>query len=111
MVQCEVLSSCAAFPDSEIKTVKDVITRLHVAIVKSRKPIVTSSTEGDCVEVNFAVSYGISLRYRGLLLVLGFELSPDPNQGGYFFGNIDKAKKQTQPIKGDYPAEHFLRQL
>ena len=29
----------------------------------------------------------------------------DPNRGGYFIGNNNKVKKQTQPIKGDYPAD------
>ena len=30
---------------------------------------------------------------------------PDPNRGAYFIGNNNKVKKQTQPIKGDYPAD------
>ena len=30
---------------------------------------------------------------------------PDPNRGGYFIVNNKKVKKQTQPIKGDFPAD------
>ena len=30
---------------------------------------------------------------------------PDPNRVGYFIGNNDKLKQQTQPIKGDCPAD------
>ena len=105
MVGCEDWSSFATFPDSENKTVKDVVTRLHVAIVKNRRPIVTSSCEEDCLQFDFADGYGISLRYRILFIVLGFRGVPNPNRGGYFIGNSNKMKKQTLPIKGDYPAE------
>ena len=98
MVEREVWSNNAIFPHGEYKTVKDVVTRLHVAVAKSTRLIVTSSTEEDSVDFNFADGYGVSLHDRSLFDVLGFMKSLDPNRGRYFIGN--KVKKQTQPIKG-----------
>ena len=37
--------------------------------------------------------------------VSAFKGVPDPNRGGYFISNNNKVKKQTQPIKGDFPAD------
>ena len=61
-VEREDWSSNATFPDGEYKTVKDVI---H-AVAKSTRLVVTSSTEEDSVELNFADGYGISLLDRSL---------------------------------------------
>ena len=105
MVEREDWSNNGTFPDCEYKTVKDVVTRLHVAVAKSTRLIVTSSTEEDSVEFNFADGYGISLHDRSLIDVLGFKGVLDPNRGGYFIVNNNKVKKQTQPIKGEYPAD------
>ena len=101
MVEREYWSNNAGFPD-EYKTVKDVVTRLHVAVAKSKRLIVTSSTEEDSVEFNFADGHGISP--HDTFDVLGFKGVQDPNRSGYFIGNNNKVKKQTQPIKGDFPA-------
>ena len=45
MLEREDWSNNATFPDGEHKSVKDVVTRLHVAVAKSTRLIVTSSTE------------------------------------------------------------------
>ena len=103
MVEREAWSNNAIFPDGEYKTVKDVM-QLHVAVATSTMVFVTFNTEEDSVEFNFAHGHGISLHDWSLLDVLGFKGVPDPNRGGYFIGN-NKVKKQTQPIKGDYPAD------
>ena len=105
MLKREDWSNNATFPDGDYKTVKAVVTRLHVAVAKSTRPIVTSGTEENCVDFNFADDYGISLGDRSLFGVLGFKGVPEPNRGGRFIGNTDKVKKQTQPMKGDYPAD------
>ena len=92
-------------PDGEYETVKDVVTRLDVAVAKSARLIVNSSTEEDSVEFTFAYGYGISLHDRSQFDVLEFKGVLDPNRGGYFVGNNNRVKKLTQPIKGDYPAD------
>ena len=84
MVEREDWSNNATFPDGEYKTVKDVVTSLHVAVAKSTRPIVTSRTE-DSVEFNFADGYGISLHDRSLFDVLRFKGVLDPNRGGHFY--------------------------
>ena len=94
----------STFPDGQYKTVKDVVTRLRVAVAKNMMLIVTSNTEKDSVEFKFPDCYGISLHDRNLFDVIGFKRVLDPNRGGFFTGNNNKLKKQTQPIKGDYPA-------
>ena len=76
MVEREDKSNNASYPDGEIKTVKDVVTSLHVAVAKVTRPIVTSSTDKDCVKFNFADGYGISLRDRSLFDVLRFKGVP-----------------------------------
>ena len=76
------------------------MTRFHVAVTKKR-PHVTSTTE-DFVEFDFTDGYGINVHDRSLFDVSGFRGVPDPNRGGYFIGNNDKVKRQTQSIKGDY---------
>ena len=40
-----------------------------------------------------------------LFHVLRLKGVPVPNRGGYFIGNNDKVKKQTQAMKGEYPAD------
>ena len=103
MVEREDWSNNGTFPDCEYKTVKDVVTRLHIAVAKSTRLVVTSSTEEDSEEFNFADGYGISLHDRSLFDVLGFKEVLDPNRGGYFI--VNNKVKQTQPIKGEYPAD------
>ena len=66
--------------------------------------IVTSSTVSDSVEFISANGYGISLHDRNLFDASGFKGVPDPHPGCYFIGN-KKVRKQTQPIKGECPAD------
>ena len=105
MVEREDWSNNATFSECQYKTIEDVVTRLHVAVAERTSPICTSSTEEDCVECNFGDDYGKCVQDRSLLDVLGFKRVPDPNRSGYFIGNNDKVQKETQPIKGDYPAD------
>ena len=101
MVEREDWSNIGIFCDGEYKTLIDVVTCFHVAVAKSTKPIVTSSTEEDSVEFNFADGYGISLHDVSLFVLVGFKGMPDPHRGGYFIGNNDKVKKRTRTIMGD----------
>ena len=64
-------SNNATFCDGEYKIVKDVVARSHVAVAKSTRPIVNSSTEEGGAQFNFADGYGISLHDRSLSDVLG----------------------------------------
>ena len=105
IVEREDCSNYATFPDGEYQTVKDIVTRLHVAVAKSTRLIVTSSIEQDSVDFNFTNGYGLKLHDGSLFDVLRFKGVLDPNRGGYLFGNKNKVKKQTQPIKGDYLAD------
>ena len=101
MVESEGWSNNATFPYDEYKNVKDVVTCLHVALAKSKRPIVISSTGEDTAEFLFPNGCGISLHDRSLLDVLGFEEVPDHNRGAQSFGNTDKVKKQVHSIMGD----------
>ena len=94
MVERQKCSNYATFPDCEYKTGKDVVTQLHVAVAKSTRLIVTSSTEEDSVEFNFEDGYGISVHDRSLLDVFGFKGVPDPNWGGFFLVIIAKWKSK-----------------
>ena len=48
MVEREGWSTNATFSDCEYKTVKDVVTRLQVAVAKGTKLILTSSNGEGC---------------------------------------------------------------
>ena len=61
-----------------------------------------ASCEKKTVELEFAEGYGISVRDPSLLEVLGFSGVPGTNRGGYFIGTHNN---QTQPMKGDFPAD------
>ena len=37
--------------------------------------------------------------------VLGFSGVTDTNRGGHFIGTHNKVRNQTQPMKGDFPAD------
>ena len=104
-VEREDWSNSATFLDVEYKTVKENVTRLHVAVARKTRLLVTSSMEKDSVEFNFADGYGVSLRDRSLFDVLELKGVLDPNRGGYFIGNNNKVKKQIQTIKGNYAAD------
>ena len=101
----KIWSNNVTFPYGDYKTVKDVVTRLHVAVAKSTKLIVTSSTEEDSVGITFSDGYGKSLHDISLVDAIGFKAVLYRNWGRYFIANNNKVKKQTRPIKGDYPAD------
>ena len=61
MVEPEDCSDNATFLDGRYETVRDVVTRLHVAVAKGTRLIVTFSTAEDNVEFNFADGYGKNL--------------------------------------------------
>ena len=71
LVERDESKSNAFFLDGGYKTVKDVVTRLYVAVAKCTRLIVTSSTEKDSVEFNSAEGYGLNLHDRSLFDVLG----------------------------------------
>ena len=68
------------------------------------KPLLKASCEQKTVELEFPEGYGISVRDRSLLDVLGSSVVPDTNRGGYFIGT-HKIRNQTQPMKGDFAAD------
>ena len=93
------------FPAGEYKFVKDVVTRLQVAVAKSTRLIVTSSTEEDNVEFNYADGYEISFHDRTVFDVFGFKRVLDTNRRGCLIRNTNKVKEETQPTKCDHPAD------
>ena len=97
-------SSNATFPDGEIKSVENILEILKEGTVFN-KPLLATNYQDRTVELEFADGYGISVQDRSLFNVLGFTGIPDPNRGGYFIGSNDKVRKQTQPVKGDFPAD------
>ena len=72
---------------------------------KSKKPLISTTEEGNNVKLNFKDGFGISVRDRTLFDVLGFIGVPDPNRGGFFLGNNPLVKKMSQPIANDYPSD------
>ena len=85
-------SNNAFFYDGVCRTVKVVVTRLHVVVGKVTRPIVTSSTEEYCVKSSFGDGYGMSLHDRSRFGVLGCQMVPDLNRDGFFIGNSDRGK-------------------
>ena len=70
MVEPEYWSNHTSFLDYEYKTVKDVVTRLYVAVDESTRRIVTFGTGEVCVEFNIADGRGVILHYRSLFVIL-----------------------------------------
>ena len=101
IVQRPDFSSNATFPDGEIESIENILEKLKKGTVFN-KPLLKASCEQKTVELEFAEGYGISVRDRSLLEVLGFSGVPDTNRGGYFIGTHNN---QTQPMKGDFPAD------
>ena len=104
IVQRPDFSSNATFPDGEHESVEKILEILTKGTVFN-KPILKASCEQKTVELELAEGYGISVRDRSLLDVLGFSGVPDTNRGGYFIGTHNKVRNQTQPLKGDFPAD------
>ena len=100
MVERGDWSNNAIFPDGEYKTVKDIVTRLHVAVAKSTRPVVTCSTEEDSVEFKSADGYGIILLDRSLFDILGIKGVPDPHRGGCFIGNNWQSEETNTANQG-----------
>ena len=109
IVQRPDFSSNATFPDGEIESIENILELLKKGTVFN-KPLLKASCEQKTVEVEFAESYGISVRNRSLFDVLVFTGVLDTNRGGYFIGTQNKVRNQTQPMKGDFPADIFREQ-
>ena len=101
-------SSNATFPDGEIESIENVLEILKQSTVFN-KPLLKASWEQKMVELEFAEGYGISVRDGSLLDVLGFSGVLDTNRGGHFIGTHNKVRNQTQPMKGNFPADFFFR--
>ena len=71
------------------------------------KALLKASCEQETVVLKFLEGYDISVRDRSLLDVLVFSGVPETNRGGYFIGTHNKVRNQTQPRKGDFPADIF----
>ena len=69
------------------------------------KQLLKASCEQKTLELECAEGYGISVRDRSFLDVLGFSGFPDTHRGGYFIGKHNRIRNQTQPMKGDFPAD------
>ena len=73
---------------------------------ESRGPLVNSSTEEDCVELNFSDGFGIGLHGRSIFVVLMLEEGvAGPQSRSVFPCTHDEVKKKTLPINGDYPGD------
>ena len=114
IVQRPDFSSNATFPDGEIESIENILELLKkgeniLELLKKgtvfNKPLLKASCEQKTVEVEFAESYGISVRDRSLFDVLVFTGILDTNRGGYFIGTQNKVRNQTQPMKGDFPTD------
>ena len=105
LIKREDWTSNATFPDGEYKSVGDVLKVLKKG-TQTKKPLEDAKLSDDnFVELEFEEGFGISVRDRSILDVLGFEGIPDKNRGGYFIGTHKKKQQTTQPIKGDFPAD------
>ena len=104
IVQRPEFSSNATFPDGEIESIENILEKQKKGTVIN-KPLLKASCEQRTVELEFAEGFGISVRDRSLLDVLGFSGVPDTNRGGYFIGTHNKVRHQTLPMKGDFPAD------
>ena len=102
VVKQEDWSNDAKFESGEYITVKSILKQSEKG-TETRKPLTSALFEDDGVELNFADGYGISVRDRAVLDVLGIEGVPDPNRGGFFIGNNQKVATVHQPIKNTYP--------
>ena len=67
-----------------VKTkVSRMLSRVYMLqFPKSMRPIVTSSSEGDCLEFNYADAYGLSVHEKSLFDALVFKVVPSPYRDG-----------------------------
>ena len=82
LIKREDWTSNATFPDGEYKSVGDVLKVLNKG-TQTKKPLEDAKLSDDnFVELEFEEGFGISVRDRSILDVLGFEGIPDENRGG-----------------------------
>ena len=97
-------SDNAKFDAGEYNTIKSFLKKLEKG-TETKNSTTSMLFEDDSVELNFADGYGISVRDRSLLDVLGIEGVPDPNRGGFFIGSNQKVATMPQPIKNTFPPD------
>ena len=90
MVKKEDWSDNAKFDAGEYITIKSIPKILEKG-TETKKLLTFTLFEDDNVEFNFADGYGISVRDRSLLDVMGIEGLPDPNPGGFSTGSNQKS--------------------
>ena len=98
-------SMIAFLPDGASKTLKDVVRRLDVAVVKRTKPNKTYTNRDDCVLLNNSNSSRLILQDATLHYVLVFKEVFDFNRGGLFLDKSYKANHQKHSIKDVYAAD------
>ena len=103
VVRQEDWSDNAKFDAGEYITIKSILKKLEKG-TETKKPLTSALFEEDSVELNFKDGYGISVRDRSLLDVLGIQGVPDPNRGGFFIGSNQNVATM-QPIKNTYPPD------
>ena len=104
VVRQEDWSDNAEFEAGEYITIKSILKKLEKG-TETKKPLTSTLFEDDNIELNFADGYGISVRDRSLLDVLGKKGIPDPHRGGFFIGSNQKVATMQQPIKNIYPPD------
>ena len=104
VIQQEDWSDNATFGAGEFRTINSILDKLEEG-TETRKPINSAMYVNDGVEINFKDGYGISVRDRSVLDVLGIEGVPDPNRGGFFIGFSYRVERMKQPIRNTYPPD------
>ena len=103
IVRREDWSDNATFPAGEYKSVLDILNILKEG-TSSKKPLAEAKLQDNVVELKFNKGYGISFHDRSILNVLGFTGAFDTNRGGFFIGSNKLVQDQSQPIRGEFPA-------
>ena len=104
VVRLDDLSDTAEFGAGEYITIKSFSKSLEKG-TENKKPLTSTLFSDDGVELNFADGYGIIVRDRSLLDVLGIERVPDPNRGRFFLGSNQEVATMQQPIKNTLPPD------
>ena len=104
VIQQEDWSDNATFEAGEFRTINSILQELEKG-TETRRPINSATYVNDGIELNFKDGYGISVRDRSVLDVLGIEGVPDPNRGGFFIGFSYRVERMKQPIRNTYPPD------
>ena len=73
----------------------------------TKKPLARAEKLDNRVQLKCNQGYGLSFHDRSILKVLGFNIVPDTNRGGFFIGCNRLVQEQDQPIKSDFPIRIF----